>query len=998
MNYNYLVYLTYVVFLKEKNNQLFLNIDELYIKVSQTHIKLLLIQNFLNCVNSSTTILKTKSRYKTWLSLKAKKGLFTQKNRNNFKFTNVCNKRINKQFSKLLLQIKHHVDFLYKTNQFDSYLEYSLLQIEMSEKTKEQADTYKKRGSIYADLYQYNFALDEYKKSLILYQLMFGNRSIITIDMYSDVGLIYDALEDFTKALKFHYITLKYLKKYYKFQHVYIANAYDNLGWTYNCLGKYNLALKCHKKAIHLNKSFSNKQTNTLSRSYNNMGLVYDIIGEYNLASKYYIKAINIQTNVFRNSDLPLLSTLYNNLAVVYSKLGVYEKSLSYQNESLKIMKMFLNEESLEIATVHNNIGLLFSQTGDYKQALEHCYKSLYIRKKIYDKYHSDLASSYNNLGLIYFHCHDYENAIIYANETLKITKYLLGNSHIYTVLALYNIGILHKKMENYKESYKCLFHAISNNSKLIRETTLNFTTNDTKSFLKNQNQNNIIKELLSILRFYLKGLSKEKSIQSIEAVYNQFLIAKGCIQDNEALISIILSVTDDSFLKEQIYLLKNKKYRLAKFLQDYTSQDKIEKIRQEISDIEIYLAKHIERFKQEQELNNLDYKEISQYLLNGQVFIDFTFGEDNLYIFVIHSDKTINFIEVSKSDTSFIKKNIKNFITNVNETISQLETKTITKKIFEVEKENVNEILKKLFTTLINKYLNRYINKYQKLIISQDGLLNKLPLEALYDGKEYLLYKKDITYIASGRELIRLHRFGTSTNKQLSINIFANPTYDYTSKKDISSFRTTRALKAFSLCKALPNTRGEALSIQDTTKQAILFIEKDANEENLKSTTNAKILHIATHGMVVENEDEKEPLLKCALALTGYNTSIKEKKDYGVFTGLKIASLDLKNTDLVVLSACESAKGQSDTTEGIASLSRAFMMAGANATIASLWEVNDEYSKDFFTQYYKKLSISSDYNKAFKETQLESFNNLQNKGLDHPLFWACFCFFGTGE
>lgn len=80
---------------------------------------------------------------------------------------------------------------------------------------------------------------------------------------------------------------------------------------------------------------------------------------------------------------------------------------------------------------------------------------------------------------------------------------------------------------------------------------------------------------------------------------------------------------------------------------------------------------------------------------------------------------------------------------------------------------------------------------------------------------------------------------------------------------------------------------------------------------------------------------------------------------------------------------------------EGVASLSRAFMMAGANATIASLWEAHDMMAQEFFPIFYKKLQSDISYSKAFKDTQLEIFKKDKPLYREHPLFWACFCFFG---
>jgi len=214
--------------------------------------------------------------------------------------------------------------------------------------------------------------------------------------------------------------------------------------------------------------------------------------------------------------------------------------------------------------------------------------------------------------------------------------------------------------------------------------------------------------------------------------------------------------------------------------------------------------------------------------------------------------------------------------------------------------------------------------------------------------------------------------------------------------KDDFGSRRGSRAVRKFDRGKPLKGTKEEAEAIQRIFKEeSRLYTKIEANEEYLKEQDNSYILHIATHGIVVKNNEEKEPLLKIALALTGYNTSIKNQQDYGILTGLKIASLNLNNTQLVVLSACETAVGNNDNVLGVSSLNRAFMIAGAKSTIASLWEVEDKGTKEFFEHFYQKAKTQMNYAEVFKQTQREMYQkNKANK--DHPLFWAGFAFFGS--
>jgi len=859
---------------------------------------------------------------------------------------------------------------------------------------------YTQIGLIHSSFEEYNKAIQSHKEAIKIEKSIFGTNHNTTIS-YSAIGTIYNYLGNYNKALEYYNKVLKLRKIISGKQSIELAASYDNIGSVYLNLRSNNKALEYYNKALKLREFILGKDNIEIASSYDNIGSVYSSLNNDNKALEYYNKALKLREFILGKDNIEIALS-YDNIGSVYSSLNNDNKALEYYNKALKLNEFILGKHNRFTLLSYDRVGMTYKDLKKFKKALEYCYKALEIRILSFGNENLSTALAYENIANICDESGCHYEALKYYNITLKLRKSLVGKKHISTSLSYLALGIVCNSLKNYSKGFRSIIISIKIRTELLNINSNLLNKKDNISYQNNLNLYDSILFLFKIMKKYLNELEKEKHPKIISKTYQTWLNYNGSVQDEESLLSIISSYTNDEELLSKIENLKAKQYRLAKLLQDQTSQDTqgiIDKVKEEISEIEIYLAKHIERFKQEQKLNNLNYTEISNNLLVEQVFIDFAFGEDNLYIFVIHLDEAINFIEVSKEDTNLIKEKIRNFRTNITTTISQM-----TRDSIKTKKEEVNEILKLLYDTLMKKYLNEHIDKYKKLIISQDGLLNQLPFEALYNGEEYLIHKKDITYIASGKEFIRLHRFRDLSNEDLSIDIFADPDYDLkvNTKEDdeddigLSSFRTTRALDAFSLCKPLPNTKKEAEAIQKTTQLANLFIEKEADEHNLKSLSNAKILHIATHGMVVENENEQEPLLKCALALTGYNTSIKEKKDYGVFTGLKIASLDLRNTDLVVLSTCESAKGQSDTTEGVASLSRAFMMAGANATIASLWEAHDAMTQQFFTSYYSKLKTQTNYARVFKETQLEMLSKCKEQGIEHPLFWACFCFFGT--
>lgn len=134
-------------------------------------------------------------------------------------------------------------------------------------------------------------------------------------------------------------------------------------------------------------------------------------------------------------------------------------------------------------------------------------------------------------------------------------------------------------------------------------------------------------------------------------------------------------------------------------------------------------------------------------------------------------------------------------------------------------------------------------------------------------------------------------------------------------------------------------------------------------------------------------------PLLRCGLFIAGANNTIKgyskpdSVKDDGILTGAEISNVNLRQTKLVVLSACETGLGKIDDNEGVYGLQRAFKMAGAQDLIMSLWRVSDRATEVFMTTFYKYAFKMNVYD-AFSKTQMTMRNNPKFKD---PYYWAAF-------
>jgi CHAT domain-containing protein len=192
-----------------------------------------------------------------------------------------------------------------------------------------------------------------------------------------------------------------------------------------------------------------------------------------------------------------------------------------------------------------------------------------------------------------------------------------------------------------------------------------------------------------------------------------------------------------------------------------------------------------------------------------------------------------------------------------------------------------------------------------------------------------------------------------------------------------------------------------EVRSLRQLLPQAVILTGEQATKTALKRVSAPSILHIATHGFFFDNSAAAakggrlaqigNPLLRSGIALAGANQGFGN--DDGLLTAFEAASLDLWGTKIVVLSACDTGIGEVTTGEGVYGLRRAFVLAGAESELMSLWPVSDRSTRDLMIGYYRRLLQNEGRGEALRTVQLEM---MRSKTHSHPYYWASFI--QTGE
>ena len=258
----------------------------------------------------------------------------------------------------------------------------------------------------------------------------------------------------------------------------------------------------------------------------------------------------------------------------------------------------------------------------------------------------------------------------------------------------------------------------------------------------------------------------------------------------------------------------------------------------------------------------------------------------------------------------------------------------------------------------------------------------------------------KEIRLLTTGRELIELAE-DKLISKQNPL-VVANPKFDLTKKSLNLNMEDNKLSQKRS--GILDNRNWQELKgtieegeIIASLLNGKLLMQEEATSIAIQKTHSPKIIHIASHSYFIDNNDEKNPLLRSGIVLAGANNPKLFSNDDGYLTGLEITKLNWQGTELVVISGCESGKGESESGEGLFGLKRAISVAGGRSSILSLWEVDDAATASFMKSFYKKLISGDDKATALKRTQNE-FKKHPIPGFRHPYFWSAFQLSGDWE
>ena len=771
------------------------------------------------------------------------------------------------------------------------------------------------------------FYLGDYKKALEMGNTVYNARREIqgekdpdTLSVLNNLASSYSHLGDYNKALEMRNAVYNARKELQGENHPDTLTALANLANSYSDLGDYNKTCELQNIVYNARKELQGKNHPDTLSSLNNLTNCYFYLGDYKKALEMGNTVYNARREILGEKHPDTLSTL-DNLAHTYSDLGDYKKALEMGNTVYNARREIQGEKHPDTLSALNNLASSYSRLGDYKKALEMGTAVYNARREIQGEKHPDTLTAFANLACSYSCLGDYNKACELQNIVYNTRKEILGENHPDTLRALSHLANSYSDLGDYNKACELQNIVYNTRKEILGEnhpSTLSTLHNLASSYYNLRDYN-------KALKLQNKDYNARKEILGEDHPDTLLTLS------NLLVIQINQNKTDNQSIKKNmtayfknINNLKTTAFSIKEvssrrnFLKSYNNVYKLlkscvfERKNYDLLDY-LFINKNlsfemdVNRFHNEIMGERLSLEEVS-YSIDNHLIIDFYELDDSKYGLILIKQGKYSCYMVNYPDI-------------INGSF--------------IDVEDIKSFIGSL-------------EDYGHIYICPDGKLYNLSFERI-------LNNLNISYLSSVQTLFKKNTDNDHTDQLVS---FVYPDFSGTQSEDNDRGDTKGVLYGSYL---------EGMFIHDIYgEKSTIYSSYQANHDNFFNTKRPRIFHVSTHGDYLDNEN-MESMDRGILCLSGYNV---EDNNSGYISAREIQYMDLKGTELAVLSACNTGLGENISGEGIYGIRRAFELAGCQTLLLTVEEVDDYNSAIFMKSFYERYNQTNNIYQSFKDTK----------------------------
>lgn len=854
------------------------------------------------------------------------------------------------------------------------------------------ANTYNNLGNLFYRVGQYDQAIQMQQEALRIRTMLLSPPHLDLASSYNNLAACYYSVGIFTKAQDYHNKALSIRRSLLENNHPLVAASLNNLGNCWLALQQPEKALTAHQEALSIREQKALDVP--AAQSHNNLGNTYAALNQSKPALFHYKKALTLRSSAYGQQSIPVAQAQANlgNFLLQIGDNGPAQNMLENALRTLEIIGV----QGVFLADVQMNLARSLFYAGSLLQAQTQLEAAQSTYLNTLGSAHPKSIESYTLSGNISANQNDWEKALKqYQNVDLGLQK----SSRDATLTSIRNRSNVCLALINLKqldEAFTMLKETIALCTKegyeqypiyVTLQTTFLKAWIDSGKFdqgLSYLKQHNLSKtwantaaipyigwlleagRLFAAAKQYPKALTKlNQGVLILEKQIDQFHSQESQRQLAEWQFILFEEALQVCWESQQIKSTSgyadsafhwNERYRNLLF----RNQPSTSKKQDSLSTEQISEAKQSNLSKP----NTL--KDIQKTLIsNQQGMISYFFGARKQYWIYVDGEQVV--FDTLTNQTNYVgsiirlRDGINNFVRSQQE------------EYYLLYAQNYATSATTLYQDLLAKPKEKLGHLPTRLIILPDGPLYFIPFDLL------LVEPIDsLNILAFHRYPFAVHTH--SFSYQQSAQIWLNHRRKHPPKRGLWLGMAPMFTGQEPGLPPLKHNQKEIQYIRSKLGHTKTIIGHHATRSTFeKLAPHAKVLHLATHGQADPNEGESS-----FLAFSKTRDSIQQK----------LYARDLKNinimADLVVLSACQTGLGSYQRGEGLVSLTRAFLDAGAASTLTTLWSIDDEKSSVLMDIFYANLLNGLPKDLALQKARI-TFLNTYRSEYAHPFFWAAY-------
>lgn len=789
-------------------------------------------------------------------------------------------------------------------------------------------------------------------------------------------------------------------------EHPDYAATLFRLGLVYSHIGNnYEKAEQNYLQALAIQKEKLGESHLDYALTKFNLAKIYVYLGSYLLAEKLYREALKVIEKTLGNKHT-LYGEVLARLGFVNIRIKKYDKAEAYYRENIELLNNTIGKNNTYYAVALMGLGYVCIERGENKQAEQFFLEAKELLEKLPNYLEIPAyMSCMEYLGMAYFELGDYDTSEKHHLLSKALREKVLGKAHLSYLMSLENLSVVNWKKGDYTKSANYFSEAADFRRRSITDASRHLSEQEVFSFTTYYETE--LGQLYSFAHDHITAVPHFAA-----TCFDNTLFYKGFLLSSSQRFRSQNASNPKLLDKlQQIQIYRNQ--LSAEYARSPVDRDasKVKDLEEKANTLEKELTRTVAGYGEV--IRQVNWQKLQAALAPGEAaleFIRFNYttpkptGQVRYAALLLKPNQVYPlFIPL------FAEKDLEALIPPLNK----------------LRTEYINHLYQNQATAqLIWSPLEPHLQGINRVYYAPAGLLHRLHLAALSTSPQQIIGDRfDLVNLISTRQLLVLKR--STANTLSSATLYGAIQYEMDSTAirpvsvsknashrglDFDQVDTTLRGGTWEILKHSEKETTEiAAALQKMNIPSLLHKGYAATEESFKTigkqNPSPRILHLSTHGYFFPDPKTQvgaasgpafklsdHPMIRSGLILAGANHAWQTgrplgKREDGVLTAYEISQMNLSNTELVVLSACETGLGEIRGDEGVYGLQRAFKSAGAKTLVMSLWQVPDFQTQELMTLFYQKLLHEK---QTAHQALLNAQQEMRRKGYE-PFNWAGF-------